>query len=157
MGVDAEYRQVVVRKANRSDYLALAALDRTVWLPHPNGAHLPDGEHTWRHWIEDAIVFALCNGDEIVGAALAFPRLDGGFWLHKIFTAESARGQGGGRLLMQAILAEIDKHQVDCYLTVNPANEQAVRLYRAHGFEAGEIIQAYYRNDEPRFEMRRPG
>lgn len=148
---------MVVRKALRSDYLAIAALDREVWLPYPNGAHLPDGEHTWRHWVADAVVYALCEGENIVGAALAFPRIDGGFWLHKIFTAEAARGKGGGRLLMQAVLAEIDQKKADCYLTVNPANERAVRLYRSLGFEAKVVTDAYYRSDEPRFEMRRRG
>lgn len=157
MGVDAEYGQVVVRKATRSDYLAIAALDRAVWLPYPNGAHLPDGEHTWRHWVADALVYALCENETIAGAALAFPRLDGAFWLHKIFTAETARGKGGGRLLMQAILAEIDQKKADCYLTVNPANERAVRLYRSLRFESSEVTQGYYRADEPRYEMRRRG
>lgn len=139
----------------RSDYLAVAALDREVWLPYPNGNHLPDGEHTWRHWIEDAIVFALCEGETIVGAALAFPRLDGGFWLHKIFVLPAFRKQGGGALLMRAILEVIDTKKADVYLTVNPANEHAVKLYRSYGFDADTITQGYYRADEPRYEMRR--
>ena len=145
-----------VRKASREDYLALAALDREVWLPYPNGVHLPDGEHTWRHWIEDAIVFALYDAETLAGGALAFPRLDGAFWLHKIFVDPRDRKRGGGRLLMQAVLAEIDRRQADCYLTVNPANEHAVALYRSFGFTADTIIEGYYRKDEARFEMRRP-
>ncbi len=157
MEVDAEYRQVVtVRKAERGDYLAVADLDRMVWLPYPNGNHLPDGEHTWRHWIEDAVVVVLCEAEVIAGAALAFPRLDGGFWLHKIFVAATHRKQGGGRLLMEGILTEIDNHQADCYLTVNPANEHAVALYRSFGFAAAAVTDGYYRKDEPRYEMRRP-
>jgi [ribosomal protein S18]-alanine N-acetyltransferase len=144
-----------VRRANRGDYLEVAALDRAVWLPYPNGSHLPDGEHTWRHWIEDAIVVVLCNAQVIAGAALAFPRLDGGFWLHKIFVDSTQRKQGGGRLLMEKILAEIDKRKADCYLTVNPANEHAAALYRSFGFAADAISEGYYRKDEPRYEMKR--
>lgn len=144
------------RPAVRTDYLELASLDREVWLPYPNGAHLPDGEHTWRHWIEDAIVFALCDGETIVGGAVAFLRLDGGFWLHKIFVQPSYRKQGGGRLLMQSMLAVIDLRKADCYLTVNPANQHAVALYRSFGFAADAIMEGYYRKDEPRYEMRRP-
>ena len=55
--------------------------------------------------------------------------------------------------LFQRLLDEPQLKTSPCYLTVNPANHAALGLYREFGFEPGEVIQGYYREDEPRLEM----
>lgn len=74
---------MTIEKAHRKDYLEIAALDRIVWLDYPNGENIADGEHTWRHWIEDAIVRIWRQDGRIAGVALAFPTIARGFCLHK--------------------------------------------------------------------------
>lgn len=142
-----------IQKANRSDYLEIAALDRAVWLDYHNGENIADGEHTWRHWVEDAIVRIWRQEGIVAGVALAFPTVARGFCLHKVFVEKSARGKGVGRLLLQRLLDEPRLKSSPCYLTVNPANLAALGLYREFGFQLGEVIQGYYRDNEPRLEM----
>ncbi|MBL8032615.1 MAG: GNAT family N-acetyltransferase [Leptospiraceae bacterium] len=144
---------MTIEKAHRKDYLEIAALDRIVWLDYPNGENIADGEHTWRHWVEDAIVRLWRQDGRIAGVALAFPTIARGFCLHKVFVEQSARGQGAGRQLLQRLLDDPQLKSAPCYLTVNPANHTALALYREFGFEAGEVVQGYYRQNEPRLEM----
>ena len=70
-----------------------------------------------------------------------------------MFVEQSARGQGAGRQLLQRLLDDPQLKSAPCYLTVNPANHTALALYREFGFEAGEVVQGYYRQNEPRLEM----
>ena len=142
-----------IEKAHRKDYLEIAALDRAAWLDYPNGHNIADGEHTWRHWIEDAIVRIWRHEGRVAGVALAFPTIARGYCLHKIFVDKALRGKGAGRFLLQRLLDEPQLKSASCYLTVNPANHAALGLYREFGFEAGEVIEGYYREDEPRLEM----
>ena len=142
-----------IEKAHRADYLEIAALDREVWLDYPNGAHIADGEHTWRHWVDDALVRVWRQNGKIAGAALAFPTIARGYCLHKIFVQKTERGKGVGRQLLQRLLDDPQLKTSPCYLTVHPANLAALGLYREFGFEPGAVIEGYYRENEPRLEM----
>lgn len=145
-----------IRRAVRADYLQIAALEKEVWRDYPNGGNIPDGEHTWRHWVEDAVVMVACAGEQVVGVALAFPTLSRGFCVHKVFVHKDLRGYGLGRTLLEQLLAQSELQRQTCFLTVSPANEKAVRLYSSLGFSAGPVLAGYYRPDEHRYEMFRP-
>lgn len=139
-----------IRHASAADFLAIAALDRLAWRNNRQSTFIPDGEHVWRIWVEHALVFVAVEERQIIGAVLAFPCLSGAFCLHKEFVDPSRRGAGLGSRLFEAILREIDRRGADCFLTVDPVNEAALRLYAAWGFTERTFIPGFYRPGEDR-------
>lgn len=145
-----------LRRAAPRDFLGIAALDRVVWTG-AGGRFIPDGEHVWRIWCEYARVLvaeapAVPVGpwSPIAGAALTFPTLDGELFLHKIFVHPACAGGGIGTALLCAMLAEAG---TPVLLTVDPANERALALYRKLGFTVRAEVKGYYRADEDRLVM----
>jgi len=136
--------------------LAVAALDRLAWSQNREATFIPDGEHAWRLWTEHAIVFVYEPDDAVLGASLAFPTLSGVFCLHKIFVDASRRGAGVGTRLMKKTLREIDELDAACFLTVDPENEAAIRLYESFGFVDRAFVKGYYRDVEDRYVLTRP-
>lgn len=142
-----------IRRASPGDFLACAALDRLVWT----GEHdrfIPDGEHVWRIWCEYAAVLVaetpgLPAGAwwPIAGAVLLFPTMSGELFLHKVFVHQACAGQGIGSALLRAAL---DRAEATVLLTVNPANDRALALYRKLGFTTRAEIHGYYRPEEDR-------
>jgi len=145
-----------LRPAAPRDFLAIAALDRVVWTGARDG-FIPDGEHVWRVWCEYARVLVAEAGNlptgpwsPIAGAALTFPTMDGELFLHKIFVHPACAGRGIGTALLRAILVESG---APVLLTVDPANERALALYRKLGFTPRAEVKGYYRADEDRLVM----
>ncbi len=145
--------------AASDDFLAIAALDRDSWTDSPDDPFVADGEHVWKIWCEQALVFvAKGDGGTVVGAALAFPVLDGSFCLHKIMIAPDHRGRGLGSRLMNAILDALDGLKKACFLTVDPKNSAAIRLYQKRGFVIARTLRDYYGAAKDRHIMTRdPG
>ncbi len=91
-----------------------------------------------------ALALLAYDADKVVGIALCFrgfssfkaqPLLN----IHDFAVAESARGQGVGKQLMEAVFDTAEK--LDCCrvtLEVAVANEPAKQLYLKCGFEPGE-------------------
>jgi ribosomal-protein-alanine N-acetyltransferase len=146
----------LIRRTNPADFLSVAALDRQAWSDNREATFIPDGEHVWRLWTEHAIVYVYEPDDAILGAALAFPTQTGPFCLHKIFVDRTCRGEGVGTCLMEAVLVEIDRLRVACFLTVDPENTAAIRLYESFGFVDREFVKGYYRAAEDRYVLTRP-
>jgi len=148
---------VTIARACPRDFLSVAALDRAAWGDNRNATFIPDGEHAWRLWVEFALVFCARNAeDEIVGAVLAFPCLDPNtYCLHKVFVEAAARGQGIGGRLFDALFEELDSRGVDCFLTVDPENESAIRLYGNWGFTERRFVKGFYREEEDRLVLTR--
>lgn len=139
------------------DFLAIAALDRDAWGDNPHSKFIPDGEHVWRIWCEHALTFAAwCGEREMAGAVVAFPCLDGCFCLHKVMVAKPHRGQGIGSLLFEELFETLDHRGAECFLTVDPANTRAVRLYRKWGFSRECFVSGFYRQEEDRLVLTRP-
>lgn len=146
----------MIRRAQSDDFLAVASLDRQAWSENREATFIPDGEHAWRLWTEHAIVYVYEPDNSVLGASLAFPTLSGTFCLHKIFVDASCRGAGVGTRLMNETLREIDQFGVACFLTVDPDNEAAIRLYESFGFVDRDFVKGYYRDAEDRFVLTRP-
>lgn len=106
--------------------------------------------------MEHAIVFVYEPDNTVLGASLAFPTLSGAFCLHKIFVDAEYRGTGIGSRLMNETLREIDALDVVCFLTVDPENEAAIRLYESLGFVDRVFVKGYYRDAEDRYVLTRP-
>ena len=62
---------------------------------------------------------------------------------------------GIGTKLFELLLKEIDKIGLDCFLTVDPVNENAIQLYEKWGFTEREFVKGYYRPNEDRFILNR--
>lgn len=146
-----------IEPAEPGDFLPIAALDRIAWQ-HTGEPFIADGEHVWRVWCEYAtVLIAKLAGEEsgkdesqIVGAVVMFPTVQGEYVLHKIMVDPQWRGRGIGTQLMQAALA---RSEAPVLLTVDPANEAAVELYRKFGFQVRETVRGYYRPHEDRHVM----
>ena len=137
--------------------MAIASLDRVAWLRNAQGDFIPDGEHAWRHWCEHAVTVVARQGPQLAGCALAFPCAEppNTFCLHKIMVREDMRGQGIGSRLMHRVLTECDRRGVEVFLTVDPANSAAVRLYTKWGFTERKFVAGYYRPTEDRLVLTR--
>ena len=144
-------------RAEIKDTLPIAALDRVAWLGNRNSDFIPDGEHAWRLWVEHALMFcAFDKRGALTGAILAFPSVTDMYCLHKVFVDPAARGKGVGSQLFSLLLADIDQHQAPCFLTVDPENNAAMRLYEKWGFTDKAFVAGYYRSHEDRYVMTRP-
>jgi [ribosomal protein S18]-alanine N-acetyltransferase len=144
-----------ISKSAPSDFLAISQLDRMAWGDNKHSQFIPDGEHIWRIWCEHAVMFTAKNGDSIIGAIVAFRCENGTYCVHKVFVSNDFRGQGIGGLLFSALLKQLDNMRVTSFLTVDPDNEPAIRLYNSIDYEIGELVSGYYRSYENRFVMLR--
>ncbi len=145
-----------IRPAARADFLPIAALDRQAWRDNRHSQFIPDGEHVWRIWVEHALVYVALLDEVLVGAILAFPTVGRPWCVHKVFVDPQARGRGVGGRLFQVLLTELDGRGEECFLTVDPANETAIRLYEKWGFTQREYVAGFYRDCEDRFVLTRP-
>jgi len=144
-------------RATGGEFLAIAALDRQAWKSSINSEFIPDGEHAWRIWVDWALVYIARRNLELVGAVLAFPVITGAYCVHKVMIVDGCRGWGIGSRLFEILLAEIDEQGgAECFLTVDPANSAALRLYAKWGFTEREFAPGYYREQEDRYVLTRP-
>jgi ribosomal protein S18 acetylase RimI-like enzyme len=107
-----------------SRYFAIEPKDREV-LGDPQGKIVEAGGR---------IFMALRDG-EAVGCVALIPMEDGGYEVAKMTVAETLRGSGLGRMLMQRCIdagAELGAHRL--YLETNSSLGPALGLYRAMGF-----------------------
>ena len=145
-------------RANTEDFLGIAALDRHAWSDSRHSERIPDGEHVWRVWVAGAYVFVARDGAEVVGAIVAFPTRQGTLFVHKVMVERRYRECGIGSRLFALLLDEIDANvHASCFLTVDPRNQAAVKRYGSIGFTERQYVTGYYRDDEDRYVLTRPG
>ncbi len=142
-------------RARIADFLPIAELDRSAWNQSRNGEFIPDGEHVWRLWVEHALVFVAKEGESAIGAAIAFPCVSGMYFAHKLFVHRDLRYGGVGTRLSQVLLDEVDKMEVDCFLTVDPAKDALINLYTRLGFTEKQFVKGFYRPNEDRYVLTR--
>ena len=90
-------------------------------------------------------VWVLGDGERVVGAATAREGVNGVLSLAMMLLPE-ARGRGGGRALLDAVLEHARSsgaHKVD--LEVWPDNGRAIALYTAAGFTVEGLRDRHYR------------
>ena len=90
-------------------------------------------------------VWVLCDDGRVVGTTTALERVTGVLSLGMMLLPE-ARGRGGGRALLDAVLEHArgaGAHKVD--LEVWPDNGRAIALYRAAGFTVEGLRDRHYR------------
>ncbi len=145
-------RGVDIRPARDEDVEAIAAITAVVAEEGSIGAQPPvDVEARAagvRALLADAGrggVWVLCDGERVVGSTTALERIGGVLSLGMMLLPE-ARGRGGGRALLDAMLEharETGAHKVD--LEVWPDNGRAIALYAAAGFTVEGLRDRHYR------------
>lgn len=146
---------ITFERARIADFSSIAELDRSAWKQSRNGGRIPDGEHVWRLWVEHALVFVAKKVEGVMGAAVAFPCISGIYCAHKLFVHRDFRYGGLGTKLCEVLFGEIDKIEVDCFLTVDPKNEALINLYTRLGFTEKQFVRGFYRPDEDRYVLTR--
>ena len=152
---DMQGGELRIRGLKPEEFLLAAELDRIAWGPAPGSRFVADGEHVWRHWAEDALALGAFQGEDLRGVALAFPGFSGRVCLHKMFIHPDLRGRGVGTRLLEEMLAELDRRETVVYLTVDPENVAARKLYAGFGFADREFVPAYYGPGQDRYVMER--
>lgn len=97
------------------------------------------------------ILFAF-RGDRPIGCCALLPLEDGSFEVSKMTVAETERGHGVGRKILQAVIDYAKKQGIRrLYLETNSRLKNAIHLYEALGFkhipEASRIPSPYARAD----------
>ncbi len=81
---------------------------------------------------------AVYAGDTPVGFVMtALDEQDGEYWIYRLMIAESEQGKGYGRAAMAQVIARLRKHHPErkvLYISFEPQNEAARRLYASLGF-----------------------
>jgi ribosomal protein S18 acetylase RimI-like enzyme len=121
-----------------SKYFTLEAKDREV-LGDPQGKIIAKGGR----------IFMALEAGRPVGCVALLKMADGGYEVAKMTVAESLRGSGLGRLLMQRCIEAGAADGVPrLYLETNSSLAPALALYRAMGFEhLAPAETAYVRAD----------
>jgi GNAT superfamily N-acetyltransferase len=139
------------------DFVGIAELDGRAWAESAHPDRVPDGEHVWRIWVDDAFVFVARDGARVVGAIVALPSRHGALLVHKVMVDAAYRRRGIGTRLFELLLEHVDATiRAACYLTVDPSREAEVRRYERLGFTEKRFVAGFYRNDEDRYVMTRP-
>jgi len=155
-GQSSNHSAVRVLSAVPGNFASIAALDRSAWEENPCSEFIPDGAHVWRIWCEHALTFvAMAEAQKVTGAVVAFPCLNGCFCVQKVMVEKSHRGKGIGSHLFEALFESLDRREAECFLTVDPANSNAVWLYRKWGFSHERFVPRFYRLNEDRLVLTR--
>lgn len=81
------------------------------------------------------IFFALTDDDEVMACCMLAPRSDGDWEIMKFAADERYKGTGAGTAVLEACLAYAKERRLPKIIIVsNHKCEQAVHLYRKHGF-----------------------
>ena len=144
-------------QAMPADFVGIAELDGRAWAESAHPDRVPDGEHVWRIWVDDAFVFVARDGTRVVGAIVALPSRRGTLFVHKVMVDAAYRRRGIGTRLFELLLDHVDATvHAACYLTVDPSRDAEVRRYERLGFTDKRFVAGFYREDEDRYVMTRP-
>ena len=147
---------IIIRKANISDFLNISELDRQAWKDNRNSDFIPDGEHVWRLWVEYSTVFVAEYNKKIVGVVLLFKANECSLYLfHKIFIDKNYRDKKIGNIFFESIINFLDNEKADCLLTTDTINSRMIHLCSKYGFNEKQLVKGYYRQDEDRLVIRR--
>lgn len=143
-----------MRKVRVADLAALAELDQQAYREESYGGM------TLRQFcgIAGDLFQVAVQGGAIVGYGLALPTANAGeACFMSLVVASEFRGQGIGRALVEKVLANCDKRGLRVvWLTVDTANEAAIKLYSSFHFTTrNRVVAEYFGPERDRMVMRR--
>jgi ribosomal-protein-alanine N-acetyltransferase len=142
---------VHIRPVETTDLTSLVALDAAIFqgLAYPRFVlrQLFDLHRDW--WL------VADHPEGLRGYSLGVPTFDGRFaWLLGLGVRREFRGRGYGRSLTVNSLRLLETAGVhDVYLTVEPANQGAIELYREVGFKVTALSKDYFGPGNDRIVM----
>ena len=93
-------------------------------------------------------------GDEIVGTVGIMPEGDGIFELIKMCVAESWRGRGISKLLMETCLQKVKELRGEkLFLFSNHQLQTALKLYTKYGFKNVEVTDSPFETADVKMEL----
>ena len=138
-------RSFVVRRLTAEDADAYRALRLEGLTRHPEafGASYTDDAHRtlaeWRERLTERAIFGAFRAESLVGTAGLFresaEKTRNKAVLVGVYVQDEARGDGLGRALVEAVIAEARGKAEQLLATVGADNEGARRLYEALGFK----------------------
>ncbi|MEU6404675.1 GNAT family N-acetyltransferase [Streptomyces sp. NPDC046985] len=141
-----------IRGVTETDLPDVLRLDREAF---------PDGPYPYfaLRQFHDALgdhLLVVDDGRALHGYVLATPPHRAASWILSLTVSPALRGNGVGRELMTEMLGRLRAEgATEVLLTVDPANDSALTLYRALGFApSGDVLQDYFGPGEPRQRMR---
>lgn len=142
---EIEPAEVIVRRAERADLLAVYRIEKAVFeQPWPYSA--------FEGFLEEPNFLVASVEESVVGYVVADVTLNVGRDLGHIkdlAVSPEAQGNGIGRTLLQrAVLGLTVAGASRIKLEVRRSNERAISLYRAAGFEATQLLPRYYDDGE---------
>jgi len=140
-----------IRVALPSDTMALAVLDEDIF------GQLSYRAFVFRQFIElfqNGVIVSETSGI-LNGYIAAIPAAhESKGWILSLGVLSDYRGTGVGTELLNAGINELASMQIESvYLTVEPENTGAVKLYKRHGFENVDLMENYFGNGEKRLKM----
>ncbi|GAB3293638.1 GNAT family N-acetyltransferase [Pseudidiomarina andamanensis] len=141
-----------IRSATAADIDQLVALEFGTYADEGYPAPLfYQALAQWSPWL-----FIAERDNAVVGYVLAAPGSGSSLWIMSLLVANSARGEGIGRQLMQTLLAQVHTQPnpfSKIALTVSPNNFGAIHLYRQLGFKDIEQIDNFMGPNQHRLLM----
>jgi len=134
----------LLRRAGVDDLDAIMAIEQTTFATDAWSSELMRAELR-----NDHTYYLVAQGAAVEGyAGLLAPVGAGQADIQTIAVVESARGQGLGRALMNALLSEARTRGADeVFLEVRADNPGAQHLYTSLGFEQIDVRKNYYQPD----------
>jgi RimJ/RimL family protein N-acetyltransferase len=122
-----------------------AVVDEGQWLATEVAAELELANRYRQVILEGDPLFVLEEAGGIVGSLTLHSTETSGVMAVGMWVSPSHRARGGGRMLIEAALANRpeDVHKIE--LEVFPENEAAISLYRKLGFEEEGLRRDHYR------------
>lgn len=147
---------MLVRRADRDDAEAFAAVVAAVaeedrWIAAQPPVDVDEFAARVRTALDEGELFwVLVDGERVVGTLGLHATRVAGVGSLGMCILEGRRGAGGGRQLMDAVLAHVraagELHKVE--LEVWPDNGRAIALYKAYGFEVEGLRRDHYRRND---------
>lgn len=140
-------REATVEDSERIARGMKVVVDERRWLATQPNTSVEELAARFRAAAEnDAHVLLVAEeGDELVGSVGMHPTFADGVLSLGMWVLPAWRGQGAGRRLLDAALAERPPHVHKVELEVFPENEPAIALYRSAGFDEEGLRRRHYR------------
>jgi len=99
-------------------------------------------------------IYYLYHQEEIVGHAIITRYFDReAAFLYSFAIRPFYRNKGLGKKFLQLLLDRLKNNFASIYLTVDPKNEPALKMYREAGFHVVELVPDFYGKGEDRYIM----
>ena len=132
-----------LRAATLDDLESIAEIERSAFTD-------PWSRASFRSMLDQAPVWFVVaeSGERVVGYVVAW-FIGGDGEIGNVAVDEAYRGQGIGGMLLDAVLAEARRREVEAvYLEVRESNLAARRMYERYGFARVGRRRRYYRRPE---------